>query len=76
MFTHIGSSLWGICNGFVNNTWIKYSYLGLSDKVNPEGKVFTFSEVRLNDVLIVLKDLNSKKAAGYDNTPPRMFKDI
>ena len=55
--------------------WTKYSYPGLSDKVNPKRKVFTFSEVRPNNVLIVLKGLNSKKAAGYDNIPPRMIKD-
>ena len=74
-FTHIASSLRGICDDLVNNIWTKYSYPGLSDKVNPEGKVLTFSEVRPNDVLIVIKGLNSKKAAGYDNIPPRMIKD-
>ena len=62
-------------HGLTNKTWTEYSYTGLCEKVNPDRKLFTFSEVCPRDVFTVLKSLNPSKAAGHDNIPPRMIKD-
>ena len=52
-----------------------FLYWLICEKVNPDRKLFTFSEVCPRDVFTVLKSLNPSKAAGHDNIPPRMIKD-
>ena len=44
-------------------------------KINPEGRKFKFKKVTESEVLEILKNLKSTKAAGIDNVPPRMIKD-
>ena len=75
-FTRVASSLQNVTStGLTNLTWKVYSYVGLQEKVNPNCKRFTFSEVRPGDVITILKNLKPSKAAGHDNIPPRLIKD-
>ena len=57
-FTRVASSLQNVTStGLTNLTWKVYSYVGLQEKVNPNCKRFTFSEVRPGDVITILKNL-------------------
>ena len=58
-----------------NKTWNYKCERNLKTKVNPEGKRFQFTRVKESDVLKILKNLNTSKAAGIDNLPPKMLKD-
>ena len=45
----------------------------IKNNLRNEG-AFMFSQVNENDICIKLEKLNSKKATGYDNIPPKLIK--
>ena len=48
---------------------------GLMSKIDPQGRLFKFPNVKEGEILKILKHLKPTKAAGIDNIPPRMIED-
>ena len=74
-FTNVASTLKGIVCDIGDKAWKHKRESNLKAKINPEGKKFQFTRVKETDVLKILKNLNTSKAAGIDNVPPKMLKD-
>ena len=52
-----------------------YNPSSSTESLNPDGKIFNFSDVSPSDVLKVLKKIKTKKAAGPNNLPGTLIKD-
>ena len=75
-FTNVGSSLHSLLSKLpINTCWKVYNPSTNAESLNPDGKIFNFSDVSPSDVLKVLKKMKTKKAAGPDNLPGTLIKD-
>ena len=75
-FTNVGSSLRSLLSNLTINTcWKVYNPSTNAESLNPDGKIFSFSDVLPSDVLKVLKKIKTKKGAGPDNLPGTLIKD-
>ena len=69
-FTNVGSSLHSLLSKLpINTCWKVYNPSTNAESLNPDSKIFNFSDVSLSDVLKGLKKIETKKAAGPDNLP-------
>ena len=59
----------------MNSAWQHDVMKDLSAKVNPNNYCFHFIDVQYKDVLGILKSINSNKATGLDNIPPKLVND-
>ena len=75
-FTNVSSTLKGIVCDLVDKAWKYKCEINLKAKINPEGKRFHFTRVKEIDVLKILKNLNTWKAAGIDSLPPNILKHV
>ena len=74
-FTNVTSKLKGIVCDLGDKAWKYKRESNLIAEIDHKGKRFQFIRVKEIDVLKTLKNLNTSKAAGIDNIPPKILKD-
>ena len=74
-FRSVARSLQDTASSLFFPTWKFYSFNFFKEFVNPSGLRFTFTEVKQQQILKIVKSLKSSKSAGLDEIPPRLIKD-
>ena len=76
LFTNVGWSLHSLLSTLpINICWKVCHPSTNAESLNPDVKIFNFSDVSSSDVLKVLKKIKTKKAAGPDYLPKTLIKE-
>ena len=75
-FTNVAKSLLNKVTTIYNRTWKVYDNEHMVNDINLKNSRFEFSNVSVSSIENQLKVIKTKKAAGPDNIPATMIKDV